>query len=410
MSITADPVGEFHAVVEGRPDVDRYAVFARLRDERPVFYSDQLDAWVLSRYDDVRTVLEDEERFWSLTEGRGAPIYGRSLLQWRGREHNKKAGPVVKRIRSPRAVTGEVQPAVRAIAARRADMLPVGEPVDLKAEYAMWVPLLVICDLLDVSEAAAFVDWYHAIASGGISSIHRPGSRDDAFRALEEVKEFLEPIIEERRRSPGEDMISDLATATYDDEPLPHVEIVATVAFLLTAGVETSERLLTSLLRRAALDPAEWAAIREHAEDEPWLTALAAEALRFYPPVQGLTRRAEGNAEFHGQAIGHGQRLVVLLAAANRDPAMFDDPDRFDPARFAAEAERQFTTAGRVLPFGAGRHHCAGSRLAKVEIVEALAALGRRFERLHPAGELPEAEGLMLRSPPALPVVLEAAV
>jgi cytochrome P450 len=89
---------------------------------------------------------------------------------------------------------------------------------------------------------------------------------------------------------------------------------------------------------------------------------------------------------------------------------MFDEPDRFDPARFAAEAERQFTTAGRVLPFGAGRHHCAGSRLAKVEIVEALAALGRRFARIEPAGELPEAEGLMLRSPPALPVVLEAAV
>jgi pulcherriminic acid synthase len=406
MSIAADPVSDFHAVVEGRPGIDRYAVFARLREERPVFFSAPLDAWVLTRYEDVRTVLEDEERFWALTEGRGAPIYGRSLLQWRGREHNKKAGPVVKRIRSPRAVTGEVQPAVREIAARRADLLPVGEPVDVKAEYAMWVPLLVICELLDVSEAAAFVDWYHAIASGGISSIHRPGSRDDAFRALEEVKEFLEPIIEERRRAPGEDMISDLATATYDGEPLPHAEIVATVAFLLTAGVETSERLLTSLLRRAALDPPEWRSIRDHAEDEPWLTALAAEALRFYPPVQGLTRRAEGEVEFHGQPIGRGERIVVLLASANRDPSVFDEPDRFDPARFGDDAERQFTTAGRVLPFGAGRHHCAGSRLAKVEIVEALAALARRFARLEPAGELPEAEGLMLRSPPALPVVL----
>ena len=96
MSTTAhDPVEQFDAVVAADPTVDRHLVYARLRADRPIFYSEPLQAWVLTRYDDVRRVLEDEENFLSLVEGRGAPVYGRSLLQWRGREHNKKAGPVV---------------------------------------------------------------------------------------------------------------------------------------------------------------------------------------------------------------------------------------------------------------------------------------------------------------------------
>lgn len=404
--VSPDLLDDFHAVVEGRRDIDRYEVFGRLRDELPAFRSDVLGSWVLSRYEDVRLVLEDEERFWGLTEGPGAPIYGRSLLQWRGREHNKKAGPVVKRIRSPRALKERVEGAVLETAERVAAGLPSGEELDLKADYSMWVPLLVITELLDVQEAASFRDWYHAIAQGGVSSISRPGARDAAFIALRQLHDFLTPIIEQRRSDPGEDMISDLATARYDGEPLPHDEIVATVGFLLTAGVETTERLLTSVLRRAALDPAEWEAIREHREDPAWLTALGAEALRYHPPVQGLLRRAEGASEFHGQTIEHGERIVVLLGSANRDERAFADAHRFDPERFAADAERQYTTSGRVLPFGAGRHHCAGSRLAKVEIVHGLAALARRFSRLEPVGEPPAAEGLMLHSPPALPAIL----
>ena len=91
-----DPEAAFAALAGGDGSVDRYRLFDRLREELPVFHSEAIDAWVLTRYEDVFAVLEDEERFWTLTEGRGAPVYGRTLLQWRGREHNKKAGPVLQ--------------------------------------------------------------------------------------------------------------------------------------------------------------------------------------------------------------------------------------------------------------------------------------------------------------------------
>src|SRR5437016_2708971 len=103
-TIAPDLTDEFDAIVAGRTDVDRHAVFARLRAEAPVFFSDTLDAWVLARYDDLRAMLLDEEHFVPLTEGPGAPMFGRSFLHWHGREHNKKTGIVARRIRSPRAL------------------------------------------------------------------------------------------------------------------------------------------------------------------------------------------------------------------------------------------------------------------------------------------------------------------
>ena len=249
-------VEAFDAVVDDRPDVDRHEVFRRLRAELPIFRSERLSAWVVSRYDEVFAVLSHPTRFEPLKEGPGAPIFGRSFLQMSGREHNKKAGIVAKRIRSPRAVKEQLEGLVDGIAQRQVDDLPLDEPVDLRARYAMWIPLLAITELMAVEEAARFRDWYRTIAAGGVSSVADPSLREKGFQALAEVRAFLAPIIAERRAEPGEDLISDLVTAEYDGEPLSEEEIAATVVFLLTAGVETTERVLTSTFRRLALDPA----------------------------------------------------------------------------------------------------------------------------------------------------------
>jgi pulcherriminic acid synthase len=360
---------------------------------------------VLSRYDDVKGVLEDVS-FRTLTEGPGAPIFGRSMLQWEGVEHNKKSGPVVKRIRSPRAVRESIDGQVVEIARRQADALPLGEPVDLRADFAMAIPLLVITELLDVHEAGKFRTWYDAIAKGGISSISNPEARVAGFAALDALREVITPVVEERRARPGSDMISDLATAEYDGEPFPTEEIIATVAFLLTAGIETVERALTSLLRHVALDRDEWDEMCARAGDAEYLLALSAESLRVYPPVQGTIRRATGVVDFHGATVQPDHKLIVLIAAANRDPDRFPDPDAFRPGRFFENPDRQYTNAGDVLPFGAGRHHCAGSRLAGTEMVRSLQELVRRVAWIEPIEPLPPGEGLLLHSPATLPVIL----
>ena len=403
-------ISDFDAVVADRPEVDRHAVFARLRAELPIFFSERLDAWVVSRFDDVHEVLMHATRFESLKEGPGAPIFGRSFLQMSGREHNKKVGIVAKRIRSPRAIREELDGLVAAIARRQADTLEFGEPIDLRERYAMWIPLLAITELMAVDEAARFRDWYRTIAAAGVSSVADPSLRERGFRALAEVRTFLEPIIDERRARPGTDLISTLVTADYDGEPFSHEEIAATVIFLLTAGVETTERVLTSTFRHLALDADEWEALRERRDDPVALAAFSAEALRIYPPVNGLTRKAPEPTELAGREIAAGERVVALLASANRDETHFADADRFDRDRFADNPDRQFTAAGDMLPFGAGTHHCTGSRLAETELVHAFGTFARRVAAIEPAtAELPRAEGFILRSPPSLPVVLRQA-
>ena len=397
----------FHAVVAGQAGVDRNELFARCRAEAPIFYSDALEAWVLTRYDDVKAVLEDDA-YRVLTDGPGAPIFGRSMLQWEGVEHSKKSGPVVKRIRSPRAIREGIDVTVGDIARRIAARLTPGEPVDLRADYAMWIPLLVITELLDVDEAAKFRSWYDAIAKGGVSSISDPSLRIAGLEALDRLRELVAPIVEERRLQPGSDMISDLATASYDGKPFPTEEIIATVAFLLTAGIETVERALTSLLRHLALDRDEWELLRTRIDDVEYVRSLSAESLRFYPPVHGLIRRPTSPVTFHGSTVNPDDKLFVLIASANRDEERFEDAAEFRGERFLENPDRQFTNAGDVLPFGAGRHHCAGSRLAGSEMVHSLQQLVRRTAWMEPLGPLPVGEGLVLHSPPSLPVVLHA--
>jgi len=395
---------ELDAFVRGDERIDRHQLFERLRHDAPVIHNEQLGAWVVSRYEDVKGILADEDRFATLREGPGAPVYGPAMLQWRGREHQKKGGIVARRLRSKKAV-GEADDFVHGVARDLAEKLVARDgPVDLKTDYAMWIPLLVIGELLDVDGAERFRDWYHDISAGGVSSIGHPEKRERAFEALAQLGDFLDPIITERRESPGDDLLSDLCTATYDDEPLPFEQIRAMTAFLLTAGVETTERALSSLFVYLFREPSRWQELRERPE---MVTAACAETLRVFPPVHAVTRMALEDVEVQGVTIHEGDRLVPLLASGNRDETVFDDPHTFRLDRFADDAERQFTNAGYTLPFGAGRHHCTGSQLARIEMVHGIDELLTRIRSASFVGEVPRPEGFLLVSPGAVPVTLE---
>ncbi len=398
---------DFEAFVRGEESVDRHALFERCRQDAPIFRSPALDAWVVTRYADVKEVLADEERFSTLREGAGAPVYGPAVLQWRGREHQKKGGVVAKRLRSPRAIA-DFDGFVAAPFARLAGELAGRHgTVDLKTEYAMWIPLLVIGELMAIEGAERFRDWYHDISAGGVSSIGHPEKRARAFEALKDLSDFLEPIIEDRRANPGDDLLSDLCTMTYDGEPLPFEQIRAMTAFLLTAGVETTERALSSLFVHLFTHPDDWAALKD---DPDLITGALAESLRVYPPVQGTTRLALADTEVRGVPIHEGEKFLCLIASGNRDAEVFDDPHTFRLDRFGEDAERQFTNAGQILPFGAGRHHCTGSQLARIEMLHAVRAILERVAGATFADDrVPPPDGFLLVSPAAVPVQLQAA-
>ncbi len=405
-----DLIDEFNAVIDGDPRYDRHNLYERLRHDLPAFWSEKLDAWVFTRYEDVKEVLGSDDRFGRPVGRAGSSVYGRSFLEMKGREHNKKVGIVAKEIRAPRAIKEHLDGMIEKIVNERVEALTYGEPIDLREVYNMWIPLLAITELVNVHEAGKFEKWYHAIAAGGVASIANPAARDAAFVARDEVREFLAPIIAERKLNPGTDLISQLLLAEYEGEPLPDDEVAAAVIFLLTAGVETTERVLTSTLRYLALNPDAWEEAVSRRDDPIALSALSAEALRMFPPVNGLVRSAHGDQEVGGTVVKHDERVVPLLVSGNRDESMFSDPHRFDPNRFADNPTRQFGSAGEVLPFGAGPHHCTGSRLAEVEMVHAFEKLFKNVSRMIPDGELPASTGFILHSPPALPVILERRV
>lgn len=396
------PVGfeDFAAGVE----VDRFEVFARCRAERPVFRSPTLDAWVLLNYADVRAVYTDEERFVSPREGPGSPPYGPAMLQWRGHEHQRKGGVVAKRLRSPAAIAS-LDDFVRTTCERLvADLLRRDGAVDLKADYSMWIPLLAIGELMDVHEAMRFRDWYQDIAAGSVNSIGHPERRQKAFDALTALGDLLAPVIERRRAEPGDDLLSDLCRVVYEGQTLSFEELLAMAAFLLTAGVETTERVLSSLLRHLFAEPDRWSWLHAHRE---LLTSVLAEALRMFPPIQASTRFTLTDVELGGETIPAGEKVLLLLASANRDETVFADPETFVPDRFAERAERQFTNAATILPFGAGRHHCVGAQLARLEMTHAMTHLLDAFEGgTFVDGVVPPDEGFLLRSPATVPVVL----
>ena len=402
-------VAEFAAMVGGDTRIGRHDLFARLRQDLPIFRSDRLDAWVVSQYDNVKTVLSSAAQFQPPQAGAGASAFGRSFMQMNGREHSKKIGVVAREMRSPRSLRERLNEIVLEIARQQAAALPMGEPVELRERYAVWVPLLSITALTDLPEAARFRDWYRAIVAGSSSSITNPGAREGAFKAREEVRVFLEPIIDARRLKPGNDLLSDLVTADYDGAPIPHEEIVSNIIFLLAAGVETTERVLTSVLRHLALDPAEWEWLKANYTDPESLSAFCAEALRFYPPVSANIRTALADVEMAGQTIKQGEKVCALSVSANYDDSHFPDASRFDHSRFIGSSERQFTGGGDILSFGDGTHHCVGSRLAKVEMEHALKEFMARVGRIEPVGTPPRSEGFIFHSPASLPVILHAA-
>lgn len=395
---------DFEAFVAGDESVDRHALFERCREQAPMLRSPSLDAWVLTRYTDVLAVLQDEARFSTLREGPGAPPYGNSVLQWRGREHQRKGGVIARSLRTPAAVA-RIDAYVVELARALADDLPFdGTPVDLKKHYAMGIPLRVIADLMGVEQPERFRPWYEDIAAGSVNSIGHPERRERAFAALAELGDFLRPLIAERRAHRRDDLLSDLCAVVYDDEPLPFEQIRATAAFLLTAGVETTERALSSMLRHLFAVQEQWQRL---GEERGLVTSAVAEALRVYPPVHGATRIALEDTELAGNVVAKGDRFLLLLASANRDPDVFEDPHTFRMDRWRANPERQFTAAGSILPFGAGRHYCMGSQLARVEMVHGVETLLDRVKCARFAsGAPPPDEGFILRSPAAVEVVL----
>lgn len=406
MSTTNTIADRFAEVLGGR--VMPYDLYSEMRESAPLFWSDATGGWVAARHTDVQRVLEDEDRFGPLGHGPGSSaIHGRVILHMEGREHRKKSALIGHRIRSPRRLDADFSPLIERLSLGYLDAIDFTGPVDLKPAYTTPLPLQVTAELMAIPDAPRFREWYDLIVAAGASNLSGdPEVARKGAEARASLMAFLEPVVEDRRANPGDDMLSDLCTFEYEGEPISTEEILGFCSFLLAAGVETTDRALSNFLRYLFSNRDVWDLLRS---DRSLIPSACAEILRYAPPVHGVSRGVRADTELEHGTVKEGDRILVLLASGNRDEEVFDRSEEFVVDRFTADAHKQFTPKSDILPFGAGRHHCTGSLLAKMEMEIAMNHLLDRIEWAEWTEGTPEEVGYVLRSPAHLKVRVHTA-
>ena len=270
-----------------------------------------------------------------------------------------------------------------------------GDRADLVADYAALLPATVIAEMLGAP--ASMRDRFLAWGEGAALSLDAGLSYSDFRRSerdIDALHAWMLGHFGRIRRDPGEDILSALVTAHHEDGRLTEDELSSIAMLLLAAGFETTVNLIGNGAALLLAHPDQWALL--HGEPERWPTAID-EMLRYESPVQRTGRVAVVDTELGGTAVARGSFVITHLGGANRDPAVFPDPHRFDVTR--AEAHRH-------LAFSQGIHFCLGASLARMEGEVALRALVERFPDMRPAGEAVRRRTKLLRGYEHLPVAL----
>ena len=357
-----------------------YDTYDRLREKDPVHRMRMLDAWVLTRYQDVDMALRDHRRF--LKDDESSDGY-RSMLYSNPPDHTRLRSLVSKAF-TPRSVS-ELQPRIQRMVEELLDDLEGKNRIDLIESFAFPLPVTVIAEMLGVppEDMDRFKDW-----SNDISLTIEPSLTDEQIRrvqkASEELFEYFEGIMEQRRREPQDDMITALMNAEEEGDRLTHEELLATLMLLLVAGNETTRNLIGNGTLALLRNPDQLQKLRDNPE---MLDTAINELLRYDSPVQLDGRIVREEVEIDGNLIRPGQRLICAIGAANRDPAIFTNPNVLDIGR----------TEKSHIAFGRGIHHCLGAPLAMLEGRVAFSALLDRFPSMNLIAEPEFREQVVLR-------------
>lgn len=264
-------------------------------------------------------------------------------------------------------------PGLEALCHALIDAFPQDAPFDLLTDYCTQVPVIAICRLLGVPEEMApqLLDWSHKMVAMYQAS-KTPETEHAAARASQEFMDFLRVYVEQRRNTPGEDLITRLIQAEEDGESLTTDELIGTCILLLNAGHEATVHSLgngVKTMLQQGWQP-DWLA-------PEGISGLVEEILRYDPPLHMFTRYAYEEVEIFGHAFQRGDQVALMLAAANRDPEALERADQFDPTR-PAKVNKSF---------GGGLHFCVGAPLARMEMEIALPILFARCPDLKLAAE-----------------------
>jgi len=371
-----------------RPEVraNPYPFYHELRSVDPVHWDEAMGFWALTRFADVMSVFHDPRfsRAQGLMAGmnrlpeaereRARPVYdsfSKSITYSDPPYHTRLRGLANKAF-TPRAVE-QMRPYIQRIVDELLDAVQTAGRgrMDVIRDLAQPLPLIVIAEMLGLptEERARFKQWSDdQFAVFGVVR-RAPGLMEKAAQSLTELTDYVTTLSEQRRQSPSPDLLSALVAAEEDGHHLTRAELVANVAQILAAGHETTTNLIGNGVLALLRHPDQMQKLRD---DPALINSAVEEIMRYDNPVQVVYRSAAEEVELGGKRIGQGQLVNLVLGAANRDPAQFEAPDRFDLSR----------RESKHVGLGLGIHFCLGAPLARLEGQMAITTLLHRMPSL----------------------------
>lgn len=388
---------------------DPYQAFAELREHDPLHRSD-LGYWVVSRYDDVRSVLMNREDFGQgdfvenirLFYGADFDVLGERSYKWLSEVFLMQDPPHHTRVRS--LVTGALtakrvramEPRIREITDALIDRIADDGSADLIASFAYELPVRVMCDMLGIDPKDPRLPAVaEAIAKSFIVFEARALTTAELATANDQIKvlqDFFEELFNDRKVAPRDDLATALVMSGGQENSLSHDELVTVAIGLFGAGFETTAHLIANGVLSFSKYPEQWKLLTQ--DPEGLAPQAVEETLRYESSLIATYRTALRRTELHGQIIEVGAKVLTLIGAGNRDPRVFDDPDHFDIGR----------NRKKHLSFGGGIHFCVGAELARLEGSIAFERLAMRLPNLRVETDDPAwREGFLFRGMSSLP-------
>jgi cytochrome P450 len=359
---------------------DPYPTYKALRDEDPVHWSPVLNAWLLTRYQDAVTALRDPRlgreprNVEGMSDVPSQPLgpFRQMQLQWlvfRDPPDHTRLRTLLNKAFTHR-VAERLRPKIQEVAHYLLDQVQDKGRMDIIADYAFPLPVIVIAELLGipVEDRQQLRLWANDLV-GAIDITETPEVIERAGTVTLQFYDYLRDLLRERRKHPKDDLISRLIAAEEQGDRLSEDELLGMCVFLLLAGHDTTLSLVGNGMLSLLRYPDQYEKLQR---DDALIPTAVEEFLRYESPVQMTFRLAFVDMEIGGKAIQKGQYVCIGLAAANRDPAQFPDPDRLDITR----------RENKHLAFGGGIHYCPGAPLGLMEGQTAISTLLRRMPNL----------------------------
>jgi pimeloyl-[acyl-carrier protein] synthase len=384
-----------------------YPLFRRLRSEDPVHWDAFLHTWVVTRYVDVLEVLHNfsaqrthtPEKLEAMGLAQISPIAQLMVKQmlFMDPPGHTRLRSLASHAFSPARVA-VLRTHIREIVNRLLDTVQAQGQMDIIADLGDPLPAIVTAEMLGVplEDRHQLKAWSTNFAEMLGNFQHNPEHAARMLRTVQDMTAYFHDRIRELKNIPRDGLVHSLMSAEIDGDRLTEEEVVANSIVTMVGGLETTTNLIGNGVLTLLRNPGE---IERMQEDQSLIPSAVEEMLRYESPSQHTGRLAPEDVEWEGKVIRKGQAVMAVMAAANRDPERFPDPDRFDVARID----------NRHLAFGYAAHFCFGAALARVEGQEAFEAMVRRLPGLElQPGPLVWRNNLGLRGLTALPVKFEA--